>query len=98
MAKDWGKDLYIISADNVLMKIGRSKDALRRFKEVKHSMPYADCKIVAILPDFGFAESLVHKATFYERRGEWFKCSATDALEAVCRVLTSLEKTVLEEQ
>ena len=98
MAKDWGKDLYIISADGVLVKVGRSKDIARRFKEVKLAMPWAECRLAASFPDFGFAESLVHKAMLTERKGEWFKASIQDALDAVGRVLTALEKREPEEQ
>ena len=39
-----------------------------------------------------------HKAMLTERKGEWFKASTQDALEAICRVITSLEKREPEEQ
>ena len=67
-----------------LVKIGRSMDVPRRFREHLHSNPWGDLKLAATFPGSGFAEPWVLRAlAAYERRGEWVRCSVQQALRAV---------------
>ena len=87
MPREYGTHLYLIQAGEVI-KIGRSMDVPRRFVEVKRSMPFADCRLVATFPDSGFIESWVLKAmSAYERRGEWFRASPHDGLAHILECL-----------
>ena len=79
----WGCDLYLIHAGE-LCKIGRSKHCHKRFQEISRSMPFAECRLVAVFPGGGLLEGWVFKALArFERRGEWFRCSPGEALNAV---------------
>jgi hypothetical protein len=88
MPRAYGTHLYILSLGDDLIKVGRSMDVPRRFAEHRKNQPWGDLKLVATFPDVGFCEPWVLRAlAAYERRGEWVRCSAQQALHAVSECL-----------
>ena len=87
----YGTHLYVIAAGQTagdLCKIGRSMNVERRLKEIQHSSPWNDCRLVAVFQDNGFLEPCVLRALgAHERRGEWFRCTIGDAMAAVSACL-----------
>ena len=87
MPREYGTHLYLIQAGEVI-KIGRSMDVDRQFAEVHRAMPFADARLVATFYDSGFVEPWVLRAlSGYERRGEWFRASVDEGLEAILKCL-----------
>jgi len=91
MPRPYGKDLYLISAGE-LIKVGRSCNTARRLLEIQRSMPFANATLLATFPEQGFLEPFVFKALGeYQRRGEWLLgCSGARAIEAVGACLSAL--------
>ena len=93
MAKVWGKDLYIISAGPELSKLGRSQHPEKRLSEIARHMPFAECALWAIFPNGGCMEAALHKelANLHEKRGEWYRCSASVVAQKVATRLGMME-------
>lgn len=91
MPRPYGKDLYLISAGE-LIKVGRSCNVARRLLEIQRSMPFANASLLATFPEQGFLEPFVFRAlSEYPRRGEWVQgCSVARAIEAVAACLAAL--------
>ena len=91
MPRPYGKDLYLISAGE-LIKLGRSCNIPRRLLEIQRSMPFANATLLATFPEQGFLEPFVFRALGeFPRRGEWVQgCSAGRAIEAVGACLAAL--------
>jgi T5orf172 domain len=83
MPRAYGTHLYVVS-NGELCKVGRSMDVHRRVQELKRSNPWGEIRLVATFEEAGFMEPWVLRALcMHERRGEWVKCTVSQALAAV---------------
>jgi hypothetical protein len=83
MPRAYGTHLYILQAGE-LIKVGRSMNVPRRLKELRHSNPWGDIKLLAEFPGAGCLETWVLRVlSAHERRGEWVKCSVAEVMAAV---------------
>lgn len=65
--------LYIIQSDNTgMIKIGRSKDPLKRLKQLQTGNPNK-LKLIAYFDNMGWREKELHEQlSRYRLEGEWF--------------------------
>ena len=90
--QDWGNDLYVVwlpEAD--VVKVGRSCDCQRRFKNIQQACPFLRLELAAVFPGSGWAEGACHRALDGKRCGrEWFRASREEAVAAVNSILSGL--------
>ena len=87
----WGEHLYVIAAPSAqLVKIGRSWDPERRYRDIGHACPWLDIELTAVFFEAGCLEGACHKALEEElpkAGGEWFRGSAAAAIGYINHVI-----------
>jgi hypothetical protein len=88
----WGQDLYVIWLPEAgIVKIGRSCNCERRFRQIKNHMPFLHVELTAIFPGSGWIESACHRAFDARRCGkEWFRVDREEAVQTVNGILAAL--------
>ena len=86
----WGEDLYIIWCPEAgVVKIGRSCNCERRFKQISLSCPFLHMELAATFPSSGWAEAACHRALHDKSCGrEWFRTPREEAVNLVNSILT----------
>ena len=74
-----------------IVKIGRSCNCERRFRQIKNHMPFLNVELTAIFPGSGWVESACHRAFDARRCGkEWFRVDREEAVQTVNGILAAL--------
>jgi len=88
-------DLYILQAHTTgEIKVGRSKDVIRRLHQLQTGCPYT-LRLILHAPNQGYREKIIHRLMDYRqirRNGEWFTEEALNELPPELYGLLDLEQ------